>query len=403
VTAGATLIVVALAFMRVCEARRNETTAVEATELTAAGDLAPTFVEGPTPRIPKGKLALQPTITCRLLIDARGRVLQASVYRPRPELAAFETSALVAARASVFLPARRGKQAVAAWMHWPVAFGGSAHSSGEALGPARIRIKGSETIGGALGPALVRAFQQDHPGVEISIEAKGSGTAFVGLLDGSADLGAASRPVNDRELAQAALAGVVFHEFVLGYDGIAVIVHPDNPVRELTLDEVARLFTGQVGNWSEVGGRPGQVHAFGRPSSSGTRSFFRDKVLRRDDPKRGDDFSSVVREFERNEDIIEAVVRDSQSVAYVGLGFVQPRVRALSLARVVGEPSFLPDKRTVAEERYPIYRSLLLYFCGQPSGSTACFLRFALSQQGQTLVAEHGFIPSDTPLDAGRR
>ena len=206
--------------------------------------------------------------------------------------------------------------------------------------------------------------------------------------------------MNAEERASAKAAGLTLHEFVLGYDGIAVIVHPANPVHDLTIEQTARLFTGRARTWSDVGGDSSPIHAVGRPPSSGTRVFFRDLVLRNQDPKRADDFSADVIELERNEDILEQVARDPHAVAYVGHGWLRPVVRAVAISLGPGKPACLPDVREIAEGRYPIHRPLLLYTRGQPNSEVAGFLRLALSPLGQKLVTKCGFVPSDVPLDA---
>jgi phosphate transport system substrate-binding protein len=138
----------------------------------------------------------------------------------------------------------------------------SGASAGSAVAGARnavsVQVKGSDTIGGKLGQDLARAYMARHPEVEVRWEALGSATAFVGLLDGSAQLGASSRTVKESELADARKMGVELREYVIGYDGIAVIVHPDNPVSALTVAQLSDVFTGKVRNWSEVGGPPAQ-------------------------------------------------------------------------------------------------------------------------------------------------
>jgi phosphate binding protein len=371
---------------------------LEATELTGDGDLAPTFVEGPSPRMPVGTVGLQPTIVCRLHIDTSGKVTSASLYRSRPDLSNYEKAALASARSAVFLPARRAHRPVAVWLNWPVHFGAlTGQPDSQATG--RVRIKGSDTIGGELGPALARAFESRHPKVQVSVESKGSATAFIGLIDGSADIGAASRTMNAAEMSSAKAAGFALHEFVLGYDGIVVIVHPTNPIHDLSIDQIARLFTGRARTWAGVGGNSSPVHVVGRPPSSGTRVFFRDRVLRGDDPKRADDFSPDAIELERNEEIVELVARDAQAVAYVGHGSLRPVVRAVAISLGPGKPACFPGVREIAGGRYPIHRPLLLYTRGQPSSEVAGFLRLALSPVGQTLVTKCGFVPSDIPLD----
>jgi phosphate binding protein len=343
--------------------------------------------------MPDVALALRPTIVVRLKIDATGAVTDAKVYRSRLELAAFEEAALDAAARFRFAPALRAGRAVAAWINWPVGFGERAAAA------ESIRIKGSDTIGGALGPALGEGFEERRPGVDVTVEALGSSTAFVGLFDGSADLGASSRPIDEAELAEARRLGVSFEEIVIGYDGIAVIVHPDNPLVGLSVDQVARIYTGEVTRWSELGGRDAPIKRYSRPDYSGTHQFFRDKVLRRGDSHGDEEFAAGTAWIEESRALVERVAADPDAIGYVGLGWVGAGVRALRLAPGEGA-SVAPSPATVRDGTYPVYRPLLVYTRGRPVGAVAAFLRFVLSADGQALVDAHGFIRSDVDPDA---
>src|SRR5262249_50709883 len=159
-------------------------------------------------------------------------------------------------------------------------------------------------------------------------EALGSGTAFVGLLDGSAAIGAASRSVKADELAAAKRLGIELREYVLGYDGIAVVVHPGNPIAELTVGQLSDLFTGKGANWRELGGPDLPVHRISRPSYSGTHAFFRDKVLRRGNDKGPEDFTPGTEIVEENGAILKKVAADPAAVSYLGLGWLSPEVKA---------------------------------------------------------------------------
>src|SRR5262249_15190566 len=138
--------------------------------------------------------ALEPTVVCRILVGEDGTVQKAEIYRPRAELATFETAALAAVKGFKFEAAHKGGKPVASWLNWPVTF---SHDQAAPM-VRKLQIKGSDTIGGALAPDLANAYRAAHPDIDIAVEALGSGTAFVGLFDGSADIGAASRPINEK-------------------------------------------------------------------------------------------------------------------------------------------------------------------------------------------------------------
>jgi phosphate transport system substrate-binding protein len=260
-----------------------------------------------------------------------------------------------------------------------------------------VQVKGSDTIGGILGQELARSFMAQHPGVEVKWEALGSGTAFVGLLDGSAQLGAASRSVKEGELADAKRMGFELREFVIGYDGIAVIVNPANNLGEVTLAQLSDLFTGKVRNWSEIGGADLPVHLISRPSYSGTHVFFRDKVLRHGNDKGPEDFAATVDVTEENGAILQKVAQDRSAISYVGIGWVKPQVKTLAVAPAPGKPGIRASVETVRTGTYPIYRPLLMYSSGEPQGPARELLSFILSAAGQTVVAKNDFVPTDAP------
>jgi phosphate binding protein len=367
---------------------------VEATYLTGPGDELPMLAEGAAPESPSSALAITPTIVCRLVISADGRVRESHIYRSRLELVSFEDAALAAVQKWRFHPAKHAGRAVAVAINWPVTF-----VRGTERGAHSISIKGSDTIGGALAPAFARAYMAKHPGVRISVQALGSKTAFTGLFDRSADLGASSRPVNTDELRMASSMGVSLREFVFAYDGVAVIVNPRNPVKALGLEQVAAIFSGKARSWSDVGGANAPIRVISRPTYSGTHSFFKEKVLRRGDPKSGEEFAKTAQLIEDNRDIVRAIASDPNAIAYVGSGWLTDEVHALGISVGDGAP-VVPATTTVRNGSYPVYRPLLFYTVGAPRGDVADFLRFVLSAEGQRLVTENGFVPSDVPADA---
>lgn len=367
-------------------------TVVDASELTGPGDALPRLMEGAPPSLPRSEYPVAPTIVCRIVVDADGVVQSSRVYRSRLELAQFEEAALTAIERWRFSPGRRRGAPVAVAINWPVTF-----TVGDARPIRTLRIKGSDTIGGALAPALARAFHARRPDLDVSIEALGSKTAFVGLFDGSADLGASSRPVTPAELQQAARLGASLREFVIAYDGIAVIVHPKNPLPSLTLDDAGRIFRGEVRDWSELGGAAGAIRVITRPSYSGTRSFFADKVLRRGGDHAKADFVASAEIIEDNRALVDAVAADERAIAYVGHGWLLPSVRALPIAPAAGARAIAPETATIRDGSYPIYRPLLFYTRGTPSRDAADFLSFVLGVDGQALVRTNGFVALDAP------
>jgi phosphate transport system substrate-binding protein len=280
---------------------------------------------------------------------------------------------------------------------FPIAVALAACLTGPAAADEAIRIKGSDTIGGKAMPEIAEAYHKRRTDARLTIEALGSSTAFIGLFDGSADIGESSRPINEKETAAARELGLKLQEHVIGYDGVAVIVNPANVTKELTTAQVSALFTGRVRNWKEVGGKDARVRIITRPTYSGTYAFFKEKALRRGDPKGPEEFAATAEVLEENGEILRAVASDPNAVSYVGLGWVTSSVRALPVVARPGEAAIPASAETVRTGRYPFYRPLLIYV---PSGSKPAvqeYVRFVLSREGAAVMARNGFIPVDAP------
>jgi ABC-type phosphate transport system substrate-binding protein len=226
-------------------------------------------------------------------------------------------------------------------------------------------------------------------------EGLGSATAFTGLFDGSADIGASSRTVTPEELARAKDLGIALKEYVLGYDGIAIIVNPANPVRQLTIAQLSSLLSGGVSSWKELGGNDEKPSLYGRPTYSGTHAFVREKVVRRGDKASTAGFAASTVAYEHSAELVDAVSKNRAGVAYVGMGWVRPGVLALAVAKEAGAPFVTASAESVRTGAYPISRPLLLYTRGEPQGDVRRLLQFAIAGEGRKLVASHDFIPPD--------
>jgi phosphate binding protein len=371
------------------------TRAVDVAEL-GASDRRPEPVNTVRPRRPDVEIALTPTIVVRLLVSSSGTVEQARVLHPRPELNEFEQAAMHAASATRFRPAQRAGLSVPVWLNWPVSFS-QAHTE-----QAKIRVKGSNTIGAAAGPALAAAYGREQ-GVDVIFEALGSSTAFGGLFDGSADIGASSRSATARELAKARSLGIELDEYVIGYDGVAVIVHPSNPLSSLTLAHARALFAGEVRTWEALdGGTPGVVLPYGRPPYSGTHDLFKAQVLRAGDSAREDEFADTVRSVEDTGDLVARVASEPTAIGYVGLAAVSNRVKVLGLSRSEQGKPVYPGEESVRDGTYPISRPLLLYTRRGTSQHVSDFVQFVLSPSGKNILEQHGLVAAESAPQVAR-
>lgn len=278
-------------------------------------------------------------------------------------------------------------------------------------------VQGSNTIGAELAPNLVKAWLQEKGAENIAVQnadvenevrvsgfyaptrtrltvniaAHGSGTGFKGLASGRADIAAASRPVKDKEfnllqpLANMRSPG---SEHIIGIDGLAIIVHPDNPVSDLSVEEIAEIFSGGYSDWSEVGGKPGPIHVYARDDKSGTWDSFSGMVL-------GDrTLIADAERFESNAELSDRVSADSAGIGFVGLSSVRS-ARLLSVSDGSAK-SLLPNKLTVATEDYALSRRLFMYTDDEPANAYVKeFIDFSLQDAGQQIVADTGFISQE--------
>lgn len=277
-----------------------------------------------------------------------------------------------------------------------------------------LRVQGSNTIGASLGPALVEGMLQAHglrgisraPGeraneqrisavdnsgrsLAVELAAHGSTTGFSALLQDRADMAASSRPISDTELVSLQALGDLKSaegEHVIAIDGLAVIVHPQNPLRQLSTAQLAQLFAGDITDWETLGGS-GPVHLYARDRQSGTWETFRDLVLN----PRGKALAASARRFESSEQLSDAVSHDPQGIGFIGLPYVRA-ARALAIADGDAR-AMAPTASLIATEDYPLSRRLYLYTpTEQPAPWASELARFAESDQGQAIVAAQGFV-----------
>jgi phosphate binding protein len=264
----------------------------------------------------------------------------------------------------------------------------------KAQGTTRIHVKGSDAIGAALGPALARAFEEQSGAARVEWESLGSGSAFLGLLDGSAELGASSRPAEPAELELARRLGVRLHEYVIGFDAVAVIVNPKSPLQELGREQLSALFSGSTRNWKELGGPNLEVQTVQLPSYSGAQALWNQWLSGGGTPT---SYAPQARFFEDGADVIAEVARSPRAIGYVSLAQIGERkVHTLALAEP-GKPGVAPSAQTIRDGSYPLHRALYLYTRGEPRGAVRELLEFVLSPDGQQQIARHGFVPRDLP------
>src|SRR6478672_2389760 len=243
-------------------------------------------------------------------------------------------------------------------------------------------IKGSDTLGAKLVPQLSEEFKAQHPDVTFNIAAEGSTTGISAIIDGTAQIGMASRPTKPEEVAAAKTKGVTFKETIVAYDGIAVIVNAANPVKSLTKKQVEQIFTGDVTDWSAAGGSSGKISIYTRNTSSGTYSDFKELAMKKRD------YAGGSQKMAGNEQIASEVGKNANGVGYVGLAYTKA-----GGIKVMPIDGVLPSVQSVHAKTYPYARPTFYYTNGEPSGLAKKFLDFTIGPAGQKIVAQTGFVP----------
>ena len=256
-----------------------------------------------------------------------------------------------------------------------------------------IENKGSDTIVN-LALAWAEKYQGENPDVRISVTGGGSGTGIASLINKTVDIANASRKIKDEELSQAKANGVDPVEHIIARDAIAVIVNPENPVRELTLQQISDIYSGKITNWSEVGGENRPIVLLSRETNSGTHVYFLEKVLRLGSKEDKTLFSMDTLLLPSSEGIIAEVRQNPNAIGYDGLGYVPKDLKMIAIAKEAGGAYVLPSIETVNDKSYAIARDLYMYTNGEPTGIIKEYLDWILSPEAQKIVADLGFVPA---------
>jgi len=251
-----------------------------------------------------------------------------------------------------------------------------------------IVIKGSDTEVNMV-QALAEEFHNQHPDVTISVSGGGSGSGIAALINGEINIANASREISQEELDQAKANNIEIGTFIDARDGITVIVHQNNPVEKLTLDQIGKIYRGEITNWKEVGGKDMPITLYGRQSNSGTFTFFRDVAVK-------GDYASSMRSMNGNSDIINAVAQDETAIGYVGVGYfkqAQNQVKQVLVSTDGNNYYSSTDLQAIDQKLYPLARPLYQYVKMPLTQAVKNFLAFEISEEGQAIVEENGFYP----------
>jgi phosphate transport system substrate-binding protein len=243
----------------------------------------------------------------------------------------------------------------------------------------KIVVEGSTTLL-PIAQKAAEVFMNNNPGTEISVRGGGSGVGIASLIDGTCDIGDSSRPIKDTELDKAVTNGRSPKANVVAMDGICVIVHPSNNVDALTKKQIKDIYTGAISNWKQLGGADEKIVVISRDSSSGTFEAFGTLALD------GAKVRSEALLQASNQAVASTVSRTPGAIGYVGLGYLSSSVKAVDVNGVKA------SKETVLTNKYLLGRPLFMYTNGEPKGLAKQFIDYILSQEGQKLVEEEGFV-----------
>jgi phosphate transport system substrate-binding protein len=271
---------------------------------------------------------------------------------------------------------------------------GSTGQAGPAAAKNAIQNKGSDTMVN-LAQAWAEEYHKVNPAVAIEVSGGGSGVGIAALMKGAVDIANASRNMKPQEIEDAKRnTGKTPKEHIVAYDALAVYVHKDNPLKQVSIEQLAQVFGegGKVTRWSELGVTiPGvkddTIVRVSRQSSSGTYEFFREHVLANKDFKPGS------RDLNGSKEVVELVGGTLTAIGYSGMGYATPAVKMLPLAPTKGAPAVAPTVATTISKAYPLARSLQLYTLGEPAGAVKGYIEWILTDAGQKIVEQTGYVP----------
>lgn len=250
----------------------------------------------------------------------------------------------------------------------------------------RVFVRGSDTML-ILNQRWSEVYAKVNPRISVVVSGGGSAIGIEAFTSGETDICASSRPMRKSEVDRARERGIVANEIPVAIDGLAVVVNASNPVQSLTLDQLRRIYLGEITNWSQVGGPNLPIVVFSRDSYSGTYDFFRQKVLR------NRNWGAGVRFLPSTGAESREVARTPGGIAYGGVAYFKnrPEVKIVPISPRAGEPPVYPDEKNVRSKRYPIWRYLYFYTNGKPRGAVKEFNDWVLSPDGQRVAEEVGY------------
>lgn len=260
-----------------------------------------------------------------------------------------------------------------------------------------LEIRGSDTMVN-FGQALAEQYMdQVNENASISVTGGGSGTGIAAIINNDVDIAQSSRSIKNEEVESAKQNNVEVFEFIVGQDGVALVIHEDNSVDQLTMAQLKDILTGKITHWSELGwAEGGEINVYSRQSNSGTYAFVNETIMD------GEDWAPKTMFMPGSSAIAEGLRADKNGIGYFGAGYVKDGIKAISVAATAGSEYYTPmDKANVDNGLYPVARPLLFYTNGAPEGLLLHYLEWVLSPAGTEIIEELGFYgPNVNQLNA---
>lgn len=256
-----------------------------------------------------------------------------------------------------------------------------------------IKISGSNTMA-----QVGTAWAENFTSAKVSVAGGGSGIGINELTEGRIDICTSSRPMKDEEKKKIKdKFGKDVSEFIVGIDALAVFVNPGNPIKEISVEQLKEIYVndGSITTWEQVspGGLTGKIEVLGRENTSGTYEFIHDAVLGKDKDGNKNKFRTTVAPQSSSQAIIDNLANMKGSIGYDGMAFNDPKkVKWIAVSKKTGEPAVMPNADDARKGVYPLARKLYLYTVGAPEGQVKEFIDFAMSDAGQKLLAETGYV-----------
>ncbi len=248
----------------------------------------------------------------------------------------------------------------------------------------KIFIKGSDTIL-PVSNAESKAYMKLHPETDIIVIGGGSSLGIASFMEGEVEIAMASRKIKDSEIEEATEKGIQPVETIIAWDGIAVIVNKNNQLNSLSLGQLKKIYTGEVTNWKDVGGADEEIEVLVRDASSGTYAFFKENVLE------NNEYTSDAFTEPNTEAVVREVESNSSAIGYIGLAYLDDSVKTIGLG--TGDTIAYPETESILKGEYPLSRPLQYYTNGEPRGHLKDYIDFVLSDQGQEIIEDVGYLP----------